>query len=89
MYEAAHVLPPDQWDVFAELLPEQLDQATPVARLFLSHSIEDGGRRRKRLPQALAVFGINTLIFFLERDRQRQDLAFGQAIKAPHAFNYD
>ena len=82
--EAAHVLPPDQWNVLAEFLFVEFKQSPSVVAFFVAHLLEDRGRGRELLPQAFGVVGVDALVFFFEGDGQRQDLAFGKAVESSH-----
>ena len=85
--EAAHVLPADERDVVAEFLLKQLDQPAAMARFLLAHAVEDRGRGGEIFAQALGVVGVDALVFFLQRNSQRQDLALREAVEALHTFS--
>jgi hypothetical protein len=69
------------------LLAKQLDQAAAMAGFLFSHPVEDCSGGGKLFSKALGVFGVDSLIVFFERDRQRQDFALGEAVKAAHGFS--
>ena len=77
-HEAAHVLAPDQRDVLAEPLAEQLDQHPAMAALLLGHGVEHLGRGRVGVAQPFGEIAVDPPVLLLERDRQRQDLALAE-----------
>ena len=89
MHETLHVLSPDQWDVFAELLAVQLDQPAAVAGFLLAHPLEHRGRGREVLAQPVRVVGVDALVFLLQGDGQRQHFALGKIVKVPHVLIVD
>ena len=76
--EAAHVVAADQWDVLAELLLIELDQAAAVIAFLAGHLGEDIGRGRVVLTQAFGDVLIDAAVLFLVGDGQSEDFAFGQ-----------
>jgi len=82
--EAFDVLAAYERNVFAELLTEQIDQATAVAGLFFAHTVENRGRRRKVMAEAFGVVGVDAFVFFFERNGKSQNFAFGQIVESAH-----
>ena len=54
------------------------------AGFLLAHAVEDRGRGGEILPQTFGVIGVDALVFFFQSDRQRQNLALGEAVEGPH-----
>src|SRR5258708_20353084 len=83
-HEPPHVMAADQRDVLAKFGAIQINQSPPVARLFFPHALEQSSGGGKILAQTLSVVGVNALVFFLQRDRQGQDLLLGKTLKSSH-----
>jgi hypothetical protein len=72
--------------VLSEALAVELDQAAAVAGFLFAHRVEHGGGCGKILAQAFGVIGVDALVVFFERDGEREDFAFGQAVEFAHGF---
>src|SRR5438270_882653 len=68
VHETSDVLTANERHVLTELVPKEFDEAPPVTRLLAAHAVENRGRSRKILPQAVSVVGIDPLVFFFKRD---------------------
>jgi len=64
LHEPAHVLPPNQRDVFPEFLHVQLDKAPPVAGFLLAHAVRRQPPNLGNFPAILDKIGVDTFIFF-------------------------
>ena len=71
MHETSDILPANKRNVSAEIGLKKLDQASPMARFFLLHAFENGGRSREGLFQTFGVFGVDALVFLFERNGER------------------
>ena len=76
--ETAYVLTADQWNVFAEFLPEQLDQLPSMVALFNRHLGKYVRGCGILITQAFRDIGINAAVLLLVGDGQRQDFLFRQ-----------
>ena len=63
---------------------EVFDEPAAVARLFVAHAFENGGGCSEILAESFGEVGVDTLVFLLEGDGQRQDLPLRKAVKASH-----
>ncbi len=85
MDEALDVLAADQRQVFAEFLPVEIEQHGAVVHFFVGHLVEDLGRGRILLAQALGEAAIDTAVLFLVGDGQRQHFLLAQLGEFLHA----
>ena len=85
LQETPDILPPNQRNVFSEFLPIQLDQPPPVPGLFYPHAVKNGRGCGEVLTQAFDEIGVHPLVFFFQRNRQRQNFLFGKSVKVLHA----
>jgi hypothetical protein len=81
LHKSTDILAADQRYVLAELLLVQLDQPAAMPDFFLAHLFKYLSRAGKILSQALAEVGVDTCIFFLQRNRQGKDFFLRQAVK--------
>ena len=72
----------DQGDHLAKAGAVQVDQALAVTVLFHRHAVEHLGRGRKVRAQALGKAAVDAGVILFRRDRQGQNLLFGQIGKA-------
>ncbi len=68
----------------AETLFIELQQAMPMAALFLGHLLEDLRRVRITLAEVLGEAHIDAAVLLLGGDRDRKHLALGQIGKILH-----
>src|SRR5712692_3810053 len=73
-----HIFPPDQRNSFAKTRPKHRQQPVSMNHFFLAHALEHIRRSRIRLAQSIREFAVNPSVFFLRRNRQRQNLPLGQ-----------
>jgi hypothetical protein len=82
--EPAHVAAPDQRDVLAEFLAEQVDQAPPVFAFLRRHFREDRGARREIRTQPVGEVGVDAAVLLLAADRQREHFPLAELVEIPH-----
>src|SRR6476620_10598753 len=76
--EAADVASPDQRNEIAEFLPIGFGQSAPVFMLLFRHFDKHIRGSRKFVPELVGEGRISARIIVLARDREGQDLLFGQ-----------
>jgi len=76
--ETCHMFAPDQRNGLAEPLRMQVDQQGAMLILFRGHAIEHTRAGRVVGAQALSVTAIDARVILLGRNRQGDDLLFGQ-----------
>src|SRR5580692_8837520 len=84
LHKSAHVLPPDEGDMFAKLLAEEFDQPPAVPRFLLAHPLKHCRGRGVIRPQPFGKIRVYPLIFFFQRNRQSQNFAFREFLKLLH-----
>src|SRR5579863_668987 len=84
LYEAFHVMAADEWNMFAEFLPVQVDQSSAMSGFFSLHPFKYGGRSGEVLAQSFGEIGEDALIFFFERNGQGEDLALVKSFESLH-----
>ena len=67
--------------MLTKALPEHFNQPIPMSRFFRVHFLEHLRRRRIRFPQRVRKLPINPAVFFLRRNRQRQDFPLAQILE--------
>ena len=67
----------------SEASAEQLDQTAPMFRFLLTHSLEHLRGGGVFCVKPIGKIGVNPLVFFLERNGQRENLALGQVLELP------
>src|SRR5216683_2708108 len=82
--ESSHVLAANKRYVLPKFPLVQLNQTTAVSRLFLSHAVEYRSGRGKLLAQSFGKICIDALVFFFQRNGQRENLAFRQLVEVLH-----
>jgi hypothetical protein len=82
--EALDVLPADQRQEIAELLTIKVVQQCAVAGFFRRHFLENFGGDGILFAQSIRKAMVDTLVFFLGGDSQRQKLLFSEIGKALH-----
>lgn len=76
--EARDMFTPDQGDHLAEPFAVSVNQAAAVFVLFLSHAVEDLGRRRVFRPQPFGILAIDAGIVLFAGNRKREDFLFAE-----------
>jgi len=79
------MLAPDQRDRLAEAPPVGFDQGGAMPVLLRGHIVENLGRLRIGLAQALRIGAIDPPVVLLGRDGERQDLLLAQGIEGASA----
>ena len=82
--EAAHVLPADVRDVVAEARLVKFQQTMAVAILLAAHLAEFGGLFGIIFLQAVGKILVDARVLFLQRDGEREDFLFGEAVECFH-----
>ena len=83
--DSAHIVPPDERNVLAELLLVDVDQRAAMADLLLTHLLEDLPRGGEVLAHGLGEIRINAFVFFFQRNGQSKNFFLRQAVEVPHA----
>ena len=84
VHEAAHVLPPDERDVVAEARFVKFEQAMAVAVFFAAHGAEFDGLFGIIFLQAVGKILVDAGVLFFQRDGEREDFLFGEAVECFH-----
>src|SRR6185312_17024432 len=82
--KAPNVLPPDERQVLAKLLPVELEKHIAVMDFLLGHLVEHLGGRGEFRAQALGKSTVDAAILLLVGDGQRQHLLLAQLGKSFH-----
>src|SRR5439155_25735865 len=82
--EPLDVLTADEWDVVAEALPVQVEEAVAVAVLLGPQLAELLRRGREVLLEAVGEVVEDAGVLFLEGDGQGQDLLLAEALERAH-----
>ena len=85
LHETLHVLPANERNVFSESSAIRFDEPSSMAGFLGAHAVEHCGGGRKVLPQSLGKISVDPLVFFLQRDREREDLLLREAVEVLHA----
>ena len=80
--ETAHVLPPDERDMAAELRRVQVDQHSSMVIFLCRHIGKDICGIRMMFPQSFCEIGVDSAILFLAADRKRDNFWLGEIIKS-------
>ena len=70
--------------MFAEALSVKLNQSPAMAGFLGAHAVEYGCSGWEFLPKAFGEIGIDSLVVFLERNRQSQDFLLVQLVEIFH-----
>ena len=84
IHKPAHVLPPDERHVLAKAAFVKFQQAMAMAVLFAAHDAEFFGLLGIIRLQAVGEIPVDARILLFERDGQRENFLFGQAVKCFH-----
>ena len=84
VHKTAHVLPPDVRDVVAEAALVKFQQAVAMAVLFAAHGAEFFGLFGIIGLQAVGEILVDAGVFLFQRNGQREDFLFGQAVECFH-----
>lgn len=84
LHDTLDILPPDQRDVFAELLTKERNQPVPMAVLLRPHFSKCVGRRWIIGLKPFSEVIVDRRVFFLEGNGQRQDFPLAEALESSH-----
>src|ERR1700741_2681230 len=80
--KAADVFAPDGRNVFPKSLPEHSQKPVTVSPFLCTHLFKYFGRGGIGFPQGIGKFAVNATVFFLARNREGQNLSFGQILES-------
>ena len=82
--ETAHVLPPDERDVAAELRHIKVNQHSPMVIFLCCHIGKDMCGIGMMFPQSVSEIGVDSAILFLTADCKRENFGLGEVIEGLH-----
>ncbi len=83
--ETAHILAPDDGDMIAKFLFEEIDEPPAMLILFASHGVENFGGVWEIVDEAVGHITVAPRILLLGADRERQDLTSRKITKRAFA----
>ena len=86
---AANVVPPDERNVVAELLPVKSNQPLAMADLFLTHLVKDLCGTGKVLTQVLGEVGVDALVVFFQRYGESEYFTLRKAMEIAQGSSFE